>query len=66
VIGGFIGKAIGEPIRQNKLVPVGSPVLALSGQPIGLIADTAPGAQTPRLPLLQSQSGKAGFWKGRS
>ena len=62
MIGGFIGKAIGEPIRQNKLIPVGNPVLTLSGQPIGLTVDGAPGAQT----LLQSQAGSAGFWKGRS
>lgn len=64
MIGGFVGKAIGEPIRQNKLVPVGNPVLTLSGQTIGLTADATPANSTLRLPLRQIQAGQVGFWKG--
>lgn len=61
MIGGFIGKAIGEAFSENKVLPLVNANLNFSGQPTGLTPQPVSSARTP---LLREISGRDTYWKG--
>lgn len=64
MIGGFIGKAIGEPISENKLLPLDNANINLTGQAIAL-TPLPPSSTQTRGPLLQDLAGQEAYWKGQ-
>lgn len=63
MIGGFIGKAIGEPISGNKSLSLDNAALTLTGQTITL---TAQAISPVRRALLRGTGALRTYWKGRS
>ena len=65
MIGGFIGKAIGEAFSESKLLPLDNANLTLTGQ---AVTETSlpPSSTQTRGPLLQDLAGQEAYWKGRS